>query len=157
MVESVFGKNADLIYMKEALDQAKNAYERDEVPVGAIVVNPDGDIIARAYNSVEHDHTQRSHAESLAVEQAGKVKHDWRLQGCWVYVTLEPCTMCMGLMKLSRVAGVVYGAESPLFGFQRGVEHDVWVSKNDTFVVIAGVMQEEVQLLLQQFFKRKRK
>src|SRR5579863_5175212 len=102
MMETIFGKKKDLFFMQEALVQAHKAQEKDEVPVGAVVVNVQGEIIARGYNSVEADCSQRSHAESLAIERAGKIVGDWRLQGCWVYVTLEPCQMCMNLITLSR-------------------------------------------------------
>jgi len=157
MLETVFGKDKDLFFMQEALAQAQYAYNIDEVPIGAVVVDAKGDIIARAYNSVERDCTQRAHAESLAIEAAGKYLHDWRLQGCWLYVTLEPCSMCMGLIKLSRLAGVVYGAPSPLFGFRLDNQEDLWVYKKDAVSVIEGVMADETAKLLKQFFHSRRK
>jgi len=143
--------------MQEALAQAKLAYEIDEVPIGAIVVNSEGDIIARAYNVVEHDCTQRSHAECLAIEQAGKSLGDWRLEGCWLYVTLEPCSMCMGLIKLSRLAGVVYGASSPLFGFSLDNEQDLWLYKKGIISVVEGVGGDQAAEILKKFFHKKRK
>jgi len=155
-VETVFGKDKDLFFMQEALVQAQCAYEIDEVPIGAIVVNPAGVIIGRGYNSVERDYTQRAHAESLAIEDAGKSLGDWRLNGCWLYVTLEPCSMCMGLIKLSRLAGVVYGAPSPLFGFHLDNQEDLWVYKRDAVVVMDGVMADEAAGLLKKFFQNKR-
>lgn len=156
MLETVFGKSKDLFFMQEAIVQAQCAYEIDEVPIGAVVVNQEGVIIARAYNSVERDCTQRAHAESLAIELAGKYVGDWRLNGCWLYVTLEPCSMCMGLIKLSRLAGVVYGAPSPLFGFHLDNQDDLWVYKNDAVLVIEGVMADEAAELLKSFFQKKR-
>lgn len=157
MFESVFGKEKDLFFMQQALQEAQKAAELDEVPVGAVVVNSVGEIIARAHNSVEHDCSQRSHAESLAIECAGKMLGDWRLEGCWVYVTLEPCSMCIALIKMSRLAGVVYGAASPLFGFQLDKSDDLWVYKRDAFSVVEGVMSDESSVLLKSFFKKKRK
>src|SRR5258708_4515420 len=157
MLETIFGKDKDLFFMQEALAQAQCAYNIDEVPIGAVVVNSKGDIIARAYNSVERDCTQRAHAESLAIELAGKYIGDWRLQGCWLYVTLEPCSMCMGLIKLSRLAGVVYGASSPLFGFRLDNQEDLWVYKKDAVSVIEGIMADETAVLLKQFFHNRRK
>ncbi len=157
MLETVFGKSKDLFFMQEALKEAKLAYEIDEVPIGAVVVNPEGVIIGRAYNSVERDCTQRAHAESLAIELAGKSLGDWRLNGHWLYVTLEPCSMCMGLIKLSRLAGVVYGAASPLFGFRLDNEEDLWVYKKDAISVIEGVGVNEAAELLKKFFQQKRK
>jgi tRNA(adenine34) deaminase len=157
VLESVFGKEKDLFYMSEALKQAQKAADLNEVPVGAVVVSPEGVIIASAHNSVETDCSQRSHAESLAVEYAGKALGDWRLENCWVYVTLEPCSMCIALIKMSRLAGVVYGASSPLFGFQLDKSYDLWVYKRDTFSIIEGVMRDESSALLKSFFKKKRK
>lgn len=156
-MESIFGKSKDIFFMQEALAQAKLAAEIDEVPIGAIVVNSEGDIIARAYNSVERDCTQRSHAESLAIEYAAKSLGDWRLDGCWVYVTLEPCSMCMGLIKLSRLAGVVYGASSPLFGFSLDNEQDLWLYKKGIISIVEGIGGDQAAELLKKFFHKKRK
>jgi tRNA(adenine34) deaminase len=156
-MESIFGKEKDIFFMQEAVKQAKLAYEIDEVPIGAIVVNPEGDIIARAYNSVERDCTQGSHAECLAIEDAGKYLGDWRLNGCWLYVTLEPCSMCMGLIKLSRLAGVVYGASSPLFGFSLDNEEDAWLYKKGIISIVEGIGGDEAAGLLKNFFNKKRK
>ncbi len=103
--------------MKAAISEAAKALAKDEVPIGAVIVNKDGDIIARAHNLTEHKHTQAAHAEVLAIEKAGKKIGDWRLEGCWLYVTLEPCAMCYNLAVLSRLDGIVYGADSPLFGY----------------------------------------
>jgi tRNA(adenine34) deaminase len=157
MLETDFGAEKDNAFMVEALVEAQEAYAINEVPIGAIVVSPEGVIVARAHNSVERDCTQRAHAESLAIEYAGKALGDWRLNGYWLYVTLEPCSMCMGLIKLSRLAGVVYGAASPLFGFRLDNQEDLWVYKRDAFSIIEGVKQEESAVLLKNFFQKKRK
>jgi len=157
MFETVFGVEKDQAFMQQALLEAHKAYEIDEVPIGAVIVNAEGVIVARAHNSVERDYTQRAHAESLAVELAGKTLGDWRLNGCWLYVTLEPCSMCMGLITLSRLAGVVYGAPSPLFGFRLDKQDDLWVYKRDAISIVEGVKLEESANLLKQFFHDKRK
>jgi tRNA(adenine34) deaminase len=157
MFETVFGKERDSTFMAEALAEAQKAYAIDEVPIGAVVVNPEGMIVAWGHNSVERDCTQRAHAESLAIEAAGKKLGDWRLTGCWLYVTLEPCSMCMGLIKLSRLAGVVYGAASPLFGFRLDNQEDLWLYKRDAFSIVEGVKLEESAELLKKFFHNKRK
>jgi len=157
MLETFFGKEKDAGFMDEALAEAGKAYAIDEVPIGAVVVNAEGEIVARAYNSVERDCTQRAHAESLAIERAGKNLGDWRLNGHWLYVTLEPCSMCMGLVKLSRLAGVVYGAASPLFGFHLDNQESLWVYKKDVIKVIEGVKVNEAAELLKKFFHKKRK
>ena len=156
-METIFGTEKDQFFMEQALEQAKRAGAIDEVPIGAVVVNPEGEIVGRGYNSVERDCTQRSHAESLAIEQASKNFGDWRLNGHWLYVTLEPCSMCMGLIKLSRLNGVVYGAASPLFGFHLDNQDDLWVYKRDAFSIIEGVKGQESAALLKDFFHKKRK
>jgi tRNA(adenine34) deaminase len=156
MIESVFGKEKDLFFMDQALKQANKAFDLDEVPVGAVVVNTMGEIISYAHNRVENDCTQRSHAEALAIEGAGRNKGDWRLENCWLYVTLEPCSMCMGLIRLSRLAGIVYGAHSPLFGFRLDKLNDLWVYKRDAFIVIQDVRSAESAQLLKKFFQKKR-
>ena len=103
-------------YMGCALDQARRAQAFQEVPVGAVGVDQDGKIIGQGCNFVECYRSQNYHAEVLAIKQASLVRGDWRLAGCWLYVTLEPCLMCLGLIALSRIEGIVYGAGSQKFG-----------------------------------------
>lgn len=145
-------------FMKKALSQAQKAFTRDEVPVGAVVVDAEGKILARAFNQVETKKTQAAHAEFHALIKAGKKQGDWRLNGCWLYVTLEPCAMCMNFVILSRLAGVVYGASSPIFGYHI-VDNQIgsWLYKKDAPVIIGGIKSEESIILLKQFFKNKRK
>ena len=142
--------------MTEALALARQAAERNEVPIGAVVVNSEGVIIGIGSNATEELHTQAAHAEARAFAAAGEKIGDWRLTGCWLYVTLEPCFMCMGLVYLSRVAGVVYSAQSPLFGGQLDSSRMVSVYKVDTVVIIGGVCKAEAADMLKAFFKRKR-
>jgi tRNA(adenine34) deaminase len=145
-------------FMKKALAQAYCAFERDEVPVGAIIVDAHGRVIARASNNVEKGNSQTEHAELRALAKAGKKIGDWRLEGCWLYVTLEPCGMCMNALILARVAGIVFGASSPLFGYQKIDKGDAsWVYKKDALVIIGGTYKEKSIELLQKFFKKKRK
>lgn len=142
-------------YMRQALMQARKAAQQHEVPIGSIVVDKQGIIIARAYNKVESKKTQMAHAEVLALAKACKRLQDWRLDGCWVYVTVEPCTMCMGLILLSRCAGVVYGATSPLFGC--GLDSmDLPVYRKGSVRVVSGVLAEDAAVLMKQFFRNKR-
>ncbi len=115
----------DQKYMKMALAQAKKAFAADEVPIGAIVVDSEGQVMGRGYNQVEKKHLQTAHAEVIAISRACKKVGDWRLNDCTLYVTLEPCTICMGLVGLSRVKRVVFGAQSTLFGYQLMVA--VWI------------------------------
>jgi len=144
-------------FMSLALAQAQKALEKDEVPIGAVVVNEEGAVVARAYNQVEAKKCQIAHAEMLAIQKACKKLGDWRLNGHWVYVTLEPCAMCMNFMKLSRVAGVVYGAESPLFGYHLDKNDGVRVYNSNAVQILGGVLAEKSVSLLKQFFKEKRK
>lgn len=157
MKASIFGQKKDIYFMQQALKQAEKAAASDEVPIGAVIVNKDGDIIARGYNKVETQHTQTAHAEMLAIAKAGKKLNDWRLEDCWVYVTLEPCAMCMVLIRLSRMKGVVFGADSPLFGYRLDKMLQLPVYKKDTFITVKGVLADEAASLLKQFFKKKRK
>ncbi len=154
---SNFGHKKDIIFMRQAMMQARLALKHEEVPVGAIVVSPEGIIIGRGYNQTEKRSCQAFHAEMIAITKAGRTMNDWRLCGCWVYVTLEPCCMCMNLITLSRCAGVVYGARSPLFGYQL-VDKDrgFWVYNEDVVKIVEGVCAEEASALLKGFFKVRR-
>lgn len=154
---SPFGHDNDARYMQEALKLAQKAARIDEVPIGALVVNKHGQIIGRGYNMVEKNCTQTAHAELRALTQAGKKIGDWRLNDCWLYVTLQPCAMCMNSIKLSRIEGVVYGAESPLFGYHLDNNGKVSLYHRDTLQVIKGVEADNAALLLKHFFKQKRK
>lgn len=154
--ESIFGAQRDIYFMGLALAQARKAAALDEVPVGAVVVNAQGVVVARAYNAVEVKCTQRAHAESLALEKAGKKQYNWRLDGHWLYVTLQPCIMCMGLIRLSRLDGIVFAAPSPLFGSLFDFELPSTVYKRE-IALIGGVLHDEAAVLLKEFFQNKRK
>lgn len=156
MEESLSLQNQDAQYMQKALDQASLAFAQDEVPIGAVVVERDGTLIGAGYNLVEAKKTQQAHAEMLALNQAVQFRNDWRLDGCTLYVTLEPCSMCIGLIRLSRISRVVYAADSPLFGYHLDNQGDSWVYKND-IEIRAGVAADEARQLLKQFFQKKRK
>lgn len=149
-----------LYYMKAAIKMAKIASKKDEVPIGAVIVDKNGIIIAKACNSVNHKKCQTQHAEIKAIKKACKKLGDWRLDGYWIYVTLEPCVMCYGLIKLCRFSGLVYGAESSIFGYRLDNVANIGVYKNDTdnhLKVISGVLKDEAVELLSSFFKNKRK
>lgn len=151
-----FGKHEDLNFMNQALTLARQAFAAGEVPIGAVVVHPDGHIIGRGYNQTEHFCSQAGHAEMQALSQAGAALSNWRLSSCWLYVTLEPCSMCFSAARLSRVAGIVFAASSPLYGYQLDNLCLSPVYKNDTFVVISGFCSNESELLLKDFFQNKR-
>lgn len=147
-----------LFYMNKALAQARLALKRGEVPVGAVLVAPDGVILSRSFNQIEAKQCQTAHAECLAITKACKKLKGWRLDGCWLYVTLEPCLMCFGLITLSRISGVVYGASSPLFGASRSVgplEKDPLGMEN-RLTVIGGLKESQSAAILKLFFKQAR-
>lgn len=147
----------DRYYMLQALELAKKAYAKGEIPIGAVVVTQEGAIIGKGYNLTEHSRSQSSHAEVRAIEQAGRKLGDWRLDGCTLYVTLQPCLMCLGLICLSRITRLVYGAESPLFGYHLDKESLPCLYKKHMKGITSGVLEEESKKLLEQFFKMKRK
>lgn len=155
-MNSPFGKDKDNAYMHRALAQARKAFAAGEVPVGAVVVDAQGGVLAAAYNRVEQMDTQTAHAEMRAITSAGRKRGDWRLDGCWLYVTLEPCTMCMGLATLSRFEGVIFGATSPLFGYRLDKQDGLPLYKRDIKMIIEGICGQEAADLLKQFFKNQR-
>jgi len=150
---------SDIYFMDQAIKLAKKAYQQGEVPIGAIIVDKKGRIIARAYNQVEKKQTQTAHAEVLAMQKAAKKLNNWRLIDCFLYVSLEPCAMCFALACLSRLKGIVFGADSPLFGYRLDKKDDGRLYKIGTcqIEVIAGIQADEATALLKQFFKQKRK
>ncbi len=155
MKASPFGVEQDRVFMQKALHQARRAAQSGEVPIGAVIVDAHGVVLARGYNNVEHKKLQTAHAEVTAIDRACKRHGDWRLDGCWIYVTLEPCIMCMGLIMLSRCAGIVYGAQSPLFGC--GLDSiNLPLYRRGSLCVVSGVAADESAALLKQFFKERR-
>lgn len=142
----------DHFFMQEALLEARKASALGEVPIGAVVVHAD-EIVAHAYNRRELDRDPAAHAEFLAMAQAARALDRWRLSGCTVYVTLEPCLMCAGMMINARIDRCVYGAPDPKGG-ALGTLYDVSHNPalNHEFEVTSGVMQEECGALLSEFF-----
>ncbi|MEG0264590.1 MAG: tRNA adenosine(34) deaminase TadA [Erysipelotrichaceae bacterium] len=143
-------------YMREAIKQAKKAERIDEVPIGAIIVK-DGIVIARAYNLREKKQLSTAHAEVIAIEKACRKLKTWRLEGCTLYVTLEPCAMCSGAIMLSRIDCVVYGAKDPKGGC---IDSCISMYEQSGFnhypTTISGVLEDECSELLKSFFKNKR-
>lgn len=139
--------------MREALLEAKKAYVKEEVPVGAVLVF-ENKILARAHNETEMKNLATRHAEILCIEQGTKIFQDWRLSGCTLYVTLEPCLMCAGAMINSRVTRLVYGAKDIRQGAAGSIYHVFDGSHPIHQVeVVPGVLAEESSALLKQFFK----
>ena len=144
-------------FMKEALKEAEKAYKKLEVPVGAIIVK-DGKIIARAYNQKESKTDTTKHAEILAIQKASKKLKSWRLIDCEMYVTLEPCTMCAGAIIHSRIKKVYIGAMDEKTGAVGSVLNLFEDYKfNHKPEVEKGILKEDCESLLKQFFKEFRK
>ena len=150
-------ENKDIIFMKEALSLARKAGELGEIPVGALVVSNTGDIIAGAYNLRESKKSATAHAELLAIENACEALGGWRLGGCTLYVTLEPCPMCAGAIVNSRIDRVVFGAYDMQAGCCGSLINFNAYPFNHSFDIKGGVLEAECQALLTEFFSKKRK
>ena len=142
--------------MRMALEQAEQARRLGEVPVGCVVVK-DGQIIGWGYNRRETDRTVLGHAELMAIRQAEQALGDWRLTGCTLYVTLEPCPMCAGAILNARPESVVFGASDPVFGACGGVMNLFEEAFGVRIRLYGGVLAAECAGLLQEFFSGLRK
>ena len=147
---------SDESFMKQAVKQAKKAYDKLETPIGCVIVHEDK-IIARGYNKRNMKKNTLAHAEILAINKASKVLGDWRLEDCTMYVTLEPCPMCAGAIVQARIPRVVIGSMNPKAGCagsvlnllqQDGLNHQVEITK--------GVLAEECSGLMTSFFRELR-
>ena len=143
-------------YMHLALEEARIAAAEGEIPVGAVLVK-NGEVIARAHNRRENDHDPTAHAEVLCMRQAARVLGDWRLRGCTLYVTLEPCPMCAGAMVMSQLSRCVYGAlddKQGCCGSVYDLPGDPALGRQTQWQ--SGVMAEECGELMRSFFSNKR-
>ena len=143
-------------YMHLALEEARIAAAEGEIPVGAVLVK-NGEVIARAHNRRENDHDPTAHAEVLCMRQAARVLGDWRLRGCTLYVTLEPCPMCAGAMVMSQLSSCVYGAlddKQGCCGSVYDLPGDPALGSQTQWQ--SGVMAEECGELMRSFFSNKR-
>lgn len=157
MIEtSSFTSKYDEQYMRQALQLAQQAAQAHEVPIGALVVTADGAILGEGYNQVEYERCQTEHAEIRAIRQACYQQKNWRLEGCTLYVTLEPCVMCVALASWSRISRIVYGASSPLFGYRLDREVMPALYMKHIKGVTSGVLADEASELLRNFFSTKR-
>ena len=143
--------------MRRALDEARTAAAAGDVPVGAVIADESGELIAAAHNRRELDADPTAHAELLAIRAAAMARGSWRLDGCSLIVTLEPCTMCAGAVVLSRLARVVYAAVDP----KAGAVGSLWDVVRDRRLnhrpeVVAGVLEEECGELLREWFVSRR-
>jgi tRNA(adenine34) deaminase len=143
--------------MQLALEEAEQAMREEEVPIGAVIVHSDR-VIARAHNQREQLHDPTAHAEMIAVTQAAAALQSWRLEGCSLYVTLEPCAMCAGAILQARIPLVIYGAADP----KAGAVQSLYQLLNDPRLnhrcgVVAGVLAEPCGQLLSRFFQEQRR
>ena len=145
----------DVFFMREAMALAKMAEEIDEVPVGALIVR-NGEIIAKAYNTRETSRCATHHAEILAIEEACRTLGGWRLPGCTLYVTMEPCCMCAGAIINARIPRVVYGAPDLRFGAFGSLINLAKIPLNHKPEIVGGVLGEENVEILRSYFKKKR-
>ena len=148
--------NKHEIFMKQALTEAYKAFDEDEVPVGAVIVH-EGQIIGRAHNQIKMLKDPTAHAEMIAITQAAAHLRNERLNGCELYVTIEPCSMCVGALILARFKTVIYGASDPKTG-ACGSAIDLTKPGlfNHTLEVISGIMEPECRTVIQEFFLAKR-
>jgi tRNA(adenine34) deaminase len=143
--------------MQDALEQARAALTTDDVPVGALVVATDGSVVATGRNRREADGDPTAHAEVMALREAARVRGSWRLDGCTLVVTLEPCTMCAGAAVLGRLDRLVYGATDPKAGAVDSLYDVVRDPRlNHRPEVVGGVLAEECGDLLRDFFRARR-
>ena len=143
-------------YMRKAVEQAKIAEDNGDVPIGAVIVYQDR-IIGKAYNQREQLKDPTAHAEIIALTQAAAYLQSWRLNGCTMYVTLEPCPMCAGALVLARIDRLVYGCDDPKAG-ACGSLYDIVRDErlNHRLEVTSGILAEECSKLLQEFFQHRR-
>lgn len=140
-------------WMERAIALADTAGKAGDVPVGAVIVDAQGNAIADAENRRERDHDPTAHAEVLALRAAGKALNTWRLDGCTLYVTLEPCPMCAGALVLARLGMLVYGADDPKAGAIRSVLNlPDSACSNHRFPVIGGILENSCRQQLQSWF-----
>ncbi len=148
---------SDEEYMREAIELAKAAASLGETPVGAVVVKKSsGEIVGRGYNRRESDKSPLAHAEIIALDEASRTLGGWRVIGCDLYVTLEPCPMCAGAIINSRIERVIYGAKDYKAGSVESVQKMFELGYNHKPEVVSGVLEGECAALLSDFFKELR-
>ena len=158
MYQCIYGDlsmNDNEKFMKQAIKEAKKAYEKEEVPVGAVIVK-DGKIIARGHNLKETKLNTIKHAEIIAIEKASKKLSSWRLENCDLYVTLEPCAMCAGAIINSRIRKVYIGTDDEKTGACGSVLNLFEYKFNHKVEVEKGILKQECKKILQRFFKELR-
>ena len=153
---SIKSKELDQKFMRAAIEQAKIAQDNGDVPIGAVIVHQNR-IIAKGYNQREQLQDPTAHAEIIALTAAAAEIESWRLNGCTMYVTLEPCCMCAGALVLARIDRLVYGCDDPKAGACKSLYNIVQDERlNHRLEVTTGVLADECSKLLQKFFERRR-
>jgi len=146
----------DLRYMRMALSQAEIAEANGDVPIGAVIVY-ENRVVAKAYNQRQQLNDPTAHAEIIALTQAAEAVGNWRLEGCTIYVTLEPCPMCAGALVLARIDRLVFGTDDPKAGACGSLYNIAQVARlNHRVEITSGVLMEECKSQLQAFFQRRR-
>ena len=148
---------SDLEYMRLALAEARKAMEQGEVPIGAVLVDDEGGVVFRAHNRREADCDATAHAEIIAIREGGRRLGHWRLSGCTLYVTLEPCPMCAGALVMARLKRVVYGVPDARAGSVESIFNiPAHPALNHRIEVTAGIAEDECRAILQEFFRARR-
>lgn len=142
-------------YMRAALEEAQKAYDKNEVPIGAIIVR-NGEIISRAHNTREVQQSTLAHAEIIAIQRANETLGSWRLDSCSLYVTIEPCQMCSGAIIQSRIENVYYGATDLKSGSHQSILNLYEFPFNHKVNVVSGLLEKECSELMTTFFKELR-
>lgn len=154
--KSLLDGDIDRRFMRAAIEAAKIAEENGDVPIGAVIVYKN-QIIGKAYNQRQQLQDPTAHAEIIALTQAAAFMESWRLNGCTMYVTLEPCPMCAGALVLARMERLVYGCDDPKAGACKSLYNIVQDERlNHRVEVTTGVLSDECTELLQQFFQKRR-
>ncbi|HFI0620306.1 TPA: tRNA adenosine(34) deaminase TadA [Streptococcus suis] len=143
-------------FMRQALEEARKSLEKDEIPIGCVIVK-DGQIIGRGHNAREELNQAIMHAEVMAIKEANQVEGNWRLLDTTLFVTIEPCVMCSGAIGLARIPQVVYGATNQKFG-AAGSLYDILTDErlNHRVEVETGILEEDCAQMMQDFFRQRR-
>jgi tRNA(adenine34) deaminase len=144
-------------FMNMALDEAIKAYREQEVPIGAVLISPNGEVLAKAHNLKEKTFDATAHAEILCLKEGSEKLQNWRLSDCILYVTLEPCPMCLSAMAQARIKACIFGAYDPKGGaLSLGYHFQSDRRLNHKFSIMGGVKHYECSKILSQFFKERR-
>lgn len=143
-------------YMRQAIQLARQAMDQGEVPVGCIIASGDGAVIGKGFNRREKNRSALAHAEIEAISEACAAVQDWRLTGCSLYVTLEPCPMCAGAIINSRLSKVFYGAKEPVSGACGSILNLFMEPFGHSPQLVGGILEEECAALMSEFFKKLR-